>query len=366
MKHGKRNILITGVSGRWGGLVARRLLAESGVHVLGIDRRTPEHAMAGLDFVRADVRNPLLGELMAAEGVDAVVHLAFRECQWRREEDFNGNVLGTMQLVGSCAEAGVRQVVLRSTMAVYGALPSHPMYLPEDWPLSHQGVYAYVRDAVEIEDFVHGFSVEYPEMAIAILRFAHVLGPEMSSPLARLLNLPAAPVLLGFDPLLQVVDAVDAVEGLARAALGDMQGPVNVAAQGVLPLTAITGMAGRPPLPIMHWWAYWGRALAASVPAMRRALAWLPMEPDHLRYACTGELQRMASDLGLTPRYAATAAVERYAEFLRSRPFRAGADRDRCTADGPGEDAWRRASWSGSPDRAPSRAAWLGWEGDHG
>lgn len=366
MKHGKRNILVTGVSGRWGGLVARRLLAESGVQVLGIDRRTPKHSMAGLDFVQADVRNPLLGELMAAEGVDAVVHLAFRECQWRREEDFNSNVLGTMQLVGSCAEAGVRHIVLKSTMAVYGALPSHPLYLPEDWPLSHQGIYAYVRDAVEIEEFVHEFSVEYPEMAIAILRFAHVLGAETNSPLARLLNLPAAPVLLGFDPLLQVVDALDAVEALAMAALRDVYGPINVAAQCALPLTAITGMAGRPPLPIMHWWAYWGCALAASVPAARRALSWLPVEPNHLRYACTGELQRMVSDLELTPRYTARATVERYAEFMRSRRFQTRADSDHCPADGPGEDAWRHANWLGDSDRTPSRVAWLGWEGDHG
>lgn len=366
MKHGNRRILVTGVSGRWGGLVARRLLAESGVHVLGIDRRVPEQPLAGLDFIQADVRNPLLGELMAAEEVDTVVHLAFRACQWRREEDFDSNVLGTMQIVGSCAEAGVRHIVLRSTMAVYGALPSHPMYLPEDWPLSHQAVYAYVRDAVEIEKFVQEFSVEYPEMAIAILRFAHVLGPELCSPLARLLNLPAAPVLMGFDPLLQVVDAVDAVEALVRAALGNVRGPVNVAAPGVLPLTAVVGMAGRPPLPVMHWWAYWGCALAASVPAVRRALAWLPIEPDHLRYACTAELRRMASDLMLTPRYTATEVVERYAEFMRSRPEKTRADGDHCLADGMGEDAWHHPSWSDGSQRAPARTARMGWEEDHG
>jgi UDP-glucose 4-epimerase len=366
MKHGNRRILVTGVSGSWGGLVARRLLAESGVHVLGIDRRAPQQPLAGLDFLQADVRNPLLGELMAAERVDTVVHLAFRTCQWRREADFHSNVLGTMQLVGSCAEAGVRHIVLRSTMAVYGALPGHPMYLPEDWPLTPQAVYAYVRDAVEIEQFVHEFAAEYPEMAIAILRFAHVLGPETVSPLARLLNLPAAPVLLGFDPLLQVVDAVDAVEALARAALGNVRGPVNIAAPGALPLTAIVGMVGCPPLPVMHWWAYWSCALAASVPAVRRALAWLPMEPDHLRYACTGELQRMASDLLLTPRYTATEVVERYAELMRSRPFQARPDSDHCLADSRGAEVWRRPGGSGSSHRSPSRGARLGSEVDLG
>lgn len=366
MKHGRRNILVTGVSGSWGGLVARRLLAESGVHVLGIDRRVPGHPVAGLDFVKADVRNPLLGELMAAEGVDAVVHLAFRERQWRREEDFDSNVLGTMQLIGSCAEAEVRHIVLKSTMAVYGALPSHPMYLPEDWPLSHQGVYAYIRDAVEIEEFVQEFSAEYPGMAITLLRFAHVLGPDVSTPLSRLLNLPAAPILLGFDPLLQVIDVVDAVEALTRAALAGVRGPINVAAQGVLPLTAITGMAGRAPLPIMHWWAYWGCALAASVPAARRAMAWLPMEPDHLRYACTGDLQRMANDLGLAPHRTAQEAVERYVESRRSKPFRASADDDHRAADGPGEDTWRRADRSGGADRVRSTVAWTDREGDHG
>jgi UDP-glucose 4-epimerase len=362
MKNGKRHILVSGVSGRWGGLVARRLLAEPGVLVLGIDRRIPEHPLAGLDFVKADVRNPLLAELMAAEGVDAAVHLAFRQRQWPQEEDFDSNVLGTMQLIGSCAEAGVRHIVLRSTMAVYGALPGHPMYLPEDWPPSPRTTYAYLKDAAEIEASVGEFVAEYPAMSIAILRLAHVLGPEVSTPLTRLLDLPAAPILLGFDPLMQVIDAVDAVEALALAALGEVRGPINVAAKGVLPLTAITGIAGRLPLPIPHWWAYGACAAAASVPALRSLLPALPIEPDHLRYACTGSLQRMAADLRLAPQHTARQAVERHAGFLRSRPFRAGADSHRFAANGLGEELRRRQGWpSGSNGTAPGSMAG-GWE----
>lgn len=366
MKNGKRHILVTGVSGRWGGLVARRLLAEPGVLVLGIDRRIPEHPMAGLDFVKADVRNPLLAELMVAEGVDAAVHLAFRQRQWPREEDFDSNVLGTMQLIGSCAEAGVRHIVLRSAMAVYGALPGYPMYLPEDWPLSPRAIYAYLKEVAEIEAYVEEFATEYPAMSIAVLRLAHVLGSDVSTPLTRLLDLPAAPILLGFDPLMQVIDAGDAVEALAIAALGDVWGPINVAAEGVLPLTAITGIAGRPPLPIPHWWAYWACAAAANVPALRNVLPSLPIEPDHLRYACTGSLQRMAADLRLAPRHTARQAVERHAEFLRSRPFREGADGRRFAANGLGEELRRRRGWSNGSNGAAPAAMAGEWEADRG
>ena len=316
-----QTVVITGVSGYWGWRVAQRLLATPDVRVLGVDRRPPDGSLAGLDFVKADIRNPLLVELLRAEQVDTLVHLAWREREWRREEDFESNVLGAMQLLGACVDAGVRQVVWRSTTAVYGARADNPLYLPEDAPLVARAARAYVQDALEVERFIAGFAADYPTTRFAVLRLANVLGVDVESPLTRLLRLPVWPDLLGFDPLLQVIDVDDAVTALAHAAQHPVKGPFNIAASGVVSLNQLAGRLGRPTLPLLHLLVYWGWPVLAAMPAGRNLLRWFPLEPDYLRYPWIGDLTRMRSELAFEPQWSAGEAVQRYVEGLRMRRY---------------------------------------------
>ena len=55
-----QTVLITGVGGYWGAHVAARLLTLPAVHVIGIDTAPPKEPIKGLDFIQADVRNPLV------------------------------------------------------------------------------------------------------------------------------------------------------------------------------------------------------------------------------------------------------------------------------------------------------------------
>jgi UDP-glucose 4-epimerase len=328
-----QTIVVTGVSGYWGRRVAQQLLAMPDVRVLGVDRRAPAQSLEGLDFVKADIRNPLLVDLLRAEQVDTLVHLAWRERQWRREEDFESNVLGAMQLLGACADAGVRQVVWRSTIAVYGARAENPLYLPEGTPLAARSTNAAIRDALEVERFIASFAAEYSELRLAVLRLAHVMGVDVDSPLTRLLRQPVLPDLLGFDPLLQVIDADDAVAALVHAARHPISGPVNIAADGVVSFCQLAGRLGRPTLPLVHLLVYWGWPLLASLPAGRDLLRWFPLEPDYLRYPCIGELARMRSELGFEPQWNATQAVQRYVEGLRVRGYQRPAEAQPYAAD---------------------------------
>ncbi|MCS6845084.1 MAG: NAD-dependent epimerase/dehydratase family protein [Caldilineales bacterium] len=329
-----RTLLITGVSGQWGRLLAQRLLGEPSVRLLGIDRRPPDPPLEGLDFIKADVRNPLLPELLAAEGVDTVVHLATVERQWRREADFENNVLGTMQLVGACAEAGVARVVLRSTTALYGARPDNPMYLPEDWPLKATPTYGYLRDALEIEQWLQEFRQEYPELHVAVVRLAHVLGPSLVTPLSRLLTQPVVPCLLGFDPLLQVISDEDAVEALAHAALSYLDGPLNAAAPGAVSLVQAASIAARPLLPVVHWPFLQSLPLLSATRAGRRALSWFPVEPVYLRFPCTADIARLGDVLGWRPQHSAVQAVERFVAAQRTARFRQSPEAQRFADDG--------------------------------
>jgi UDP-glucose 4-epimerase len=292
--------------------VAARLLSEKSGRIIGLDVVPPPESIPGLDFIQADVRNPLLIDLLKAEGVNAVCHLAFSEAVWPSQATFDLNVMGTMHLLGACAEAGVRKVVLRSSTAVYGARPGNPAFLTEDHALRGSQQLGFIRDLIEIEKYFSGFSRRRPEMVLTSLRFASVVGPTAVTPMTRFLRDTWAPTLLGFDPLVQLVHEDDAVRALVHAVHHDVLGAVNVAARDALPLNKVRALAGKPPVSLPHPLAYWGARLVGSrgLPVNR----YLPIDPDYLRYPWVADLTRMRDDLGFEPQYTAVEALLQFAE----------------------------------------------------
>lgn len=309
----KRNILVTGVAGYWGGRIATQLAKRPDWHILGLDDRPPEKEIPDLDFIQADIRNPLVGELLREEKVDAVCHLAFVEATRPSEASFDLNVIGTMKILGACAEAGLHEVVLKSSTMVYGAQPMNSTYLDEEQPLNGTKSYGYVRDLVEVEAFVNGFQRQNPGIRITSLRFAHIVGPKADTPLARFLREEEAFVLLGFDPLMQVIHEADAVSAMVHAIDRPAPGVFNVAAEGVLPLWKLMGLAGKVPAPIFHPIAY----LAVSLLGPRYA----PVDLDYLRYPCVGDLSKMRESLGFAPQYTAEEALREFAGQQRLNKY---------------------------------------------
>ncbi|MDX1686970.1 MAG: NAD-dependent epimerase/dehydratase family protein [Candidatus Promineifilaceae bacterium] len=316
-------ILVTGVAGYWGGRVARRLLNEPDLHVIGLDTEPPENVnIEALDYVQADVRNPLLPDLLNAAGVDAVCHLAFIGGVRRNETRFDTNVMGAMKLIGACAESRVRRLVVKSSTMVYGANANNSAFLAEDAPLNGGRRYGYNRYRLEIEAFINGFRRQAPELEMTVLRFANVVGPTADTPFNRYLRGPIAPVLLGFDPLLQVTHEDDVVEALAHATLGERSGPINVAADPPMPLLRILALAGRVPLPIAHPLAYQAvRWLGSS-----RLGKAIPFEPDYLRYRWVADTERMREELDFFPQFSGDEAVETVGTHLRLERYKPTAD----------------------------------------
>ena len=124
-----RKILVTGVGGYWGSRVAQNLAEFPDFHIMGLDTIAPKEPIPGLDFIQADIRNPLLVELLKSEQVDVVCHLAFKESIRPSELSFDHNVMGTMKVLGACSESQVSKIVLMSSTAVYGAKAKNPAFL---------------------------------------------------------------------------------------------------------------------------------------------------------------------------------------------------------------------------------------------
>ncbi len=318
----KVTILVTGAAGTWGSRVAARLAKEAGLHVIGLDREPPMKEIHGLDFIQADVRNPLLVELLRTEQVDTVCHLAFVDTTRPNEAAFDLNVVGTTNVLEACAEAGVRKAVLKSSTAVYGARPGNAAFLTEEHALRGSKRSGTVRDLLEIETFCNGFRHRVPGLLLTILRFASVVGGTADTPMTRFLKTPTTPSLLGFDPRMQIIHEDDVIEALALAVLQDAPGAINVAAEEIIPLNKMRGLVGKPPIAILHLLAYRGRSLLAG--AARRGHEFLPIEPDYLRYSWVADLHRMREDLGFSPRYSAEEALRELAEGWDAPSFQTG------------------------------------------
>ena len=129
------------------------------------------------------------------------------------------------------------------------------------------------RDIVEAETAVEDFRDKNPDVTVTRMRFCNVLGPDILTSHARLLSLPAVPMIAGFDPRYQFIHADDVVGALEFAVEHDLPGIYNVAPDGVLALSEIIGLLGKRPLPVLP---PWGTGTAASL--LRRAGFRLPPE----------------------------------------------------------------------------------------
>ncbi|HEX6343388.1 NAD-dependent epimerase/dehydratase family protein [Umezawaea sp.] len=138
-------VLVTGASGFIGGAVVARLVAAGhAVRALAHEADVP----AGVESARADLRDRD-SLVRAADGVDAVVHLAavarVRESFERPLHHYEVNVGGTVNLLSALPEGS--RVVFVSTGTVYGAPLSQP--IPEDCPRAPANPYAASKAAAE-------------------------------------------------------------------------------------------------------------------------------------------------------------------------------------------------------------------------
>lgn len=146
------NVLVTGATGAVGPCVVQAL-HEAGYRVRALSLDAPQPGMLPDDVeVRiGDVTEPAAVR-SALRGVEAVIHLAallhiVNPPPALRDQYERINVGGTATVVDAATEAGVRRVVLFSTIAVYG--DSAGQILTEDSPARPDTFYAQTKLASE-------------------------------------------------------------------------------------------------------------------------------------------------------------------------------------------------------------------------
>ena len=197
-------VMVTGVARYLGARLARILGEDPDIErVLGVDVIPPQHDVGRCEFVRADIRNPVIAKVIARAQVDTVVHmnvLATPLDAGGRVPQKEINVIGTMQLLAACQKSpSVSKLVVKSSTTVYGSSSRDPAMFTEDMAPKVLPRSGYAKDSVEVEGYVRGFSRRRPDVVVTTLRLANFMGPTVRTPLTEYFTLPVVPTLLGFD-----------------------------------------------------------------------------------------------------------------------------------------------------------------------
>jgi UDP-glucose 4-epimerase len=316
-----RVVLVTGVSRYLGTRLASTLAADPSIErVIGVDTVQPRPEtlpqLGRTEFVRADIRNPLIAKVIAQAEVDTVVHMnviATPLGAGGRTAMKEINVIGTMQLLAACQKApSMRKLVVKSTTAVYGSSPRDPALFTEDAEPRALPKSGYAKDAVEVEGYVRGFGRRRPDVTMSVLRFTNFIGPTIDTPLTRYLSLPAVPMVLGFDPRIQLCHEDDGIEVLRRCALEEHPGIFNVGGDGVLLLSQAVRRVGRVSVPVPA-------PSVSLVAGLLRRAGLVDFSPEQMRYLEHGRVadtKRLRAELGWAPR----STTEAFQSFVERAP----------------------------------------------
>jgi UDP-glucose 4-epimerase len=237
-----------------------------------------------------------------------------------RQRAHETNVIGTLNLLAGCAGADspVMRVVLKSSGHVYGCRYNLPSFVREDRRLDVSSRHAFVRDMIEVEAMLADFTVRNPQVAQVVLRFGNALNAEEPPPLARYLDLPLVPTVLGYDPIMQLVHRDDCVRALVIAALDAPAGTYNVATPDPAPLSRILESAGKPHAPLLPPAGL--RATAFTLRAL--GLAFLsPQLLDLLRWGRSLNVKRAAELMGFKTQRGTFEAFEDFVQQRRVLPY---------------------------------------------
>jgi UDP-glucose 4-epimerase len=196
-------LLITGVAGFIASHLADAALA-AGHRVIALDNlftgkrsNIPEDAT----FLRRDIRDSDLGKIMRSEGVTAISHHAaqvnVRVSVEQPVLDASVNVIGTLELIRACQEAGVRKFLFASSGGtVYGEQEVYPC--DESHPTRPMSPYGCSK--LSAEEYLRA----YQRMGVldpVVLRYANIYGARQDAKgEAGIVAILAEKLLAGISP----------------------------------------------------------------------------------------------------------------------------------------------------------------------
>lgn len=250
----QKRLLLVGAAGGISEILVPSLKEE--YELFGIDSRDYH----GVDpfpgqFLRVGYTKRKLTEVFKATSFDALVHVGRISSmdEMSRKSRLEQNVYGTANLLRLAASHGIKKVVVLGTHLVYGAARDIPLYLRENDPLRASEGYGELFDAIELDLETRAFIFEHRNVQTVLLRPVHILGKYCQFALNTTIQKKFFPMLLGFDPLIQIIDERDVVRALLICLKESLFGVFNLAGEGVIPLSRAIELVGIPKIFIPPW-----------------------------------------------------------------------------------------------------------------
>lgn len=321
-------VVVVGATGNIGTSVVQALAGDERVdEIVGVARRRPDWSLPKVSFVEADIRSAELTDVFREATV--VVHLAWVfQPTHQPLITWDLNVLGSIRVFEAAAAAGVSKLVYSSSIGAYSPAPGR--LVDETWPTHGLPTAAYGREKAYLERYLDGF--EYRHQSTRVVRFRPAftfkrqsaseqrrifVGPLLPRAILRPGRLPVLPLPAGVG--FQALHTDDLAEAFRMAVVTDAGGAFNIAADPVIDAAALGELLGARPIEVpaasvrVVLGAAWRLRLVPADEALLQLLLGLP----------TLDTGRARSELGWTPRYTGTAALE---EMLQGLAEGAGMD----------------------------------------
>lgn len=292
-----QTIALTGIGGRFGRAVARRLHRRH--HIIGIDRRPVDDLPKDIEHVQVDIRRRGVEDVFRREQLDAVIHLnIMHDPRTRQEEHHAFNLVGTQKIFELCAEHRVPKAVVLSSADVYGPSPNNDQFLSEDAPLMGGQRFEAIRDLIALDMFCNTFFWRHPEIETVILRPVHIVG-QVNNAASRYLRLKRPIAIMGFDPMVQIIHVEDVVSAIERTLTPGIRGVFNIAGPSPVPLSLLFEKLDRDVLRVPESIA---RTMLEAGWSLKIS-DWPVPEVDHIKYVCMVDDSNAREQLGFQHTY---------------------------------------------------------------
>lgn len=317
-------VVVVGATGNVGTSVVEALGGDPAVGtIVGVARRRPRWRAPKTEWVEADIVTSDLVEIF--DGADVVVHLAWLfQPTHRPLTTWQVNVVGGRRVFAAVARAGVPAVVYASSVGAYSPGPKDRP-VDESWPTDGWPTAGYTREKAYLERALDAFEREHPQIRVVRLRPGFIFKREAATQQRRLFTGPLLPGRLvrpGVVPVMpdlpglrfQALHTADAAEAYRLAALRDVRGAFNVAAEPVVDGRLLADCLRARPVRLPA-----GLARAALAAAWHLHL--VPASPqllDAVLRVPLMDVSRARTELGWSPRHSAREAIEEFLVGLRT------------------------------------------------
>ena len=182
-----KNILITGGAGYIGSHIVEQLVKTSS-NVIILDNLVNGYRKLinkKAKFINGDIKNIIkLTKIINDNKIDSIIHLAaylnVSEAEKNKKVYYNNNIRGTLNLVHSCKESRVRNIIFSSSCSIYGNCKGS---VNEKKKPNPQGYYAYTK--YKGEEIIKKYAKKY-NYHFGILRYFNVAGASSSGKIGEI------------------------------------------------------------------------------------------------------------------------------------------------------------------------------------